>query len=94
MELSKTRALFELTEERSKAQPRGIDHEVHQTALHELSATRGRLEEEVSTSYHPSDILYTSVPLHQSPCTTSFPLCVIQWPTILLAYLLPRKDGD
>lgn len=45
--MSKTRALFELTEERGRVHPRGVDPEEHQLALHELSATRSRLKDEV-----------------------------------------------
>ena len=47
LEMSKTKALFELTEERSRVHPRGVDHEVHQAALQELSATKCRLKDEV-----------------------------------------------
>ena len=47
LEMSKTRALFELTEERSKVHPRGVDYDLHQTTVQELSVTRTRLKEEV-----------------------------------------------
>lgn len=47
LEMSKTRALFELTEERSKVHPRGVDYDLHQTTVQELSITRTRLKDEV-----------------------------------------------
>ena len=46
--MSKTRAWFELTEERSKVQPRGVDYDLHQTIVQDLSVMRTRLKEEVS----------------------------------------------
>lgn len=48
--MSKTRALFELTEERGKVHPRGVDYDLHQTTVQELSVTRSRLKEEVSVN--------------------------------------------
>ncbi len=50
LEMTKTRALFELTEERSRVHPRGVDQDVHQTLVQELSVTRTRLKEEVLLS--------------------------------------------
>ena len=46
-EMNKTSAMFELTQERNKVHPRGVDHESHQGVLQELTITRTRLKQQV-----------------------------------------------
>ena len=46
-EMNKTSAMFELTQERNKVHPRGVDHECHQGVLQELTITRTRLKQQV-----------------------------------------------
>ena len=56
-ELSKTSALFDLTQERNKIHPRGVDHEIHQGVLSELNMTRTRLKQQVNFDYELPSLL-------------------------------------
>jgi len=47
--MCKSRALFDLTEERNKVHPRGVDYQEHQEVLQELAAARLRLKQKAST---------------------------------------------
>ena len=48
LEVARSTAIFELTEERNKIHPRGVEPAVHQETLHELQAARARLAQKVT----------------------------------------------